>query len=51
LSLESRKLIQDVHDIVKTAWLMVQEKNTDGLFQNFVWHMRVMDVSDEEGSR
>ena len=51
MSPESHKLIQDVRDIVKTVWLRVQEKNTDGLFQNFVWHMRVVDVSDKEGSR
>jgi hypothetical protein len=36
LSPEGHKLIQDAHDIVETARLMVQEKNADGLFQNFV---------------
>jgi hypothetical protein len=42
LSPNGRKLIQDARDIVETAWLMVQEKNTDELF---VWHMRDVDVS------
>jgi hypothetical protein len=51
LSPESPKLIQDARDIVETARLMVQEKNADGLFQNFVWHTRGVDVSGEEGSR
>jgi hypothetical protein len=36
LSPEGHKLIQDARDIVETARLMVQEKNADGLFQNFV---------------
>jgi hypothetical protein len=38
-------LIQDVRDIIKTAWLMVQEKNTHELFQNFLWHMQDIDIS------
>ena len=51
LSPEGHKLIQDARNIVETARLMVQERNTDGLFQNFVWHTRDVDVSSEEGSR
>ncbi|KZP14441.1 hypothetical protein FIBSPDRAFT_912787 [Athelia psychrophila] len=44
LSAEGRKLIQDARDIVETARVMVQEKNADELFQNFVWHTRDVDV-------
>ncbi|KIM73150.1 hypothetical protein PILCRDRAFT_732411 [Piloderma croceum F 1598] len=50
LSLNGRKLIQDARDIVETAWLMVQEKNTDELF---VWHTAHGGcgcLSGEEGS-
>jgi Family of unknown function (DUF5923) len=42
LSPDGRKLIQYACNIIETAWLMVQEKNTDELF---VWHTRDMDVS------
>ncbi|KIM83645.1 hypothetical protein PILCRDRAFT_69340, partial [Piloderma croceum F 1598] len=45
LSPDGRKLIQDARDIIETARLMVQEKNADELFQNFVWHTRDVDVS------
>jgi Family of unknown function (DUF5923) len=45
LSPDGRKLVQDARDIVETARLMVQEKNADELFQNFVWHTRDVDVS------
>jgi hypothetical protein len=38
-------LIQDVRDIIETARLMVQEKNAHELFQNFLWHMRDIDIS------
>ncbi|KAF8956220.1 hypothetical protein BDZ97DRAFT_1852748 [Flammula alnicola] len=44
LSPEGRKLIQDTRDIIATARLMVQEKNADELFQNFVWHTRSVDT-------
>jgi len=40
LSREGRRLIQDTRDIIETARLMVEEKNKDELFQNFVWHTR-----------
>jgi hypothetical protein len=45
LSHEGRKLVQDARDIIETARLMVQEKNADELFQNFVWHTRDVDVT------
>jgi len=44
LSPERPKLIQDARDIIETAKLIVQEKNADELFQNFVWHTRDVDV-------
>ena len=50
LSSDGRKLIQDAHDFVETARLMLQEKNAGSLFQNFVWYTREVDVSGEEGS-
>lgn len=40
ISPDGQKLIQDTRDIIETARLMVQEKNADELFQNFVWHTR-----------
>ena len=40
LSPDGQKLNQDSRDIIETARLMVQEKNADELFQNFVWHTR-----------
>ncbi|KAF8639373.1 hypothetical protein AX17_001529 [Amanita inopinata Kibby_2008] len=43
LSPEGRKLINDVHDIIETARLIVQEKNADELFQYFVWHTQDVD--------
>jgi hypothetical protein len=46
LSPEGRKLIQDCRDVIETARLIVQEKNADELFQNFLWHTNSMDVSD-----
>ncbi|EGN94223.1 hypothetical protein SERLA73DRAFT_115180 [Serpula lacrymans var. lacrymans S7.3] len=45
LSPDGRKLVQDSRDIIETARLIVKEKNSDELFQNFVWHTR--DVSLE----
>jgi hypothetical protein len=44
LSPEGKKLIQDSRDIINTARLMVQEKNADELFQNFIWHTRAVDT-------
>jgi hypothetical protein len=46
LSPEGRKLIQDARDIIKTARVIVAEKNADELFQNFVWHTRDIDTND-----
>jgi hypothetical protein len=44
LSPEGKKLIQDVREIINTARLMVEEKNADELFQNFIWHTRAVDT-------
>ncbi|KDR71966.1 hypothetical protein GALMADRAFT_253273 [Galerina marginata CBS 339.88] len=44
LSPEGRKLVQDTREIISTARTIVQEKNGDELFQNFVWHTRDVDV-------
>ncbi|KAJ2922652.1 hypothetical protein H1R20_g14446, partial [Candolleomyces eurysporus] len=44
LSPEGKKLVQDVREIIETARLMVQDKNADELFQNFVWHTRSVDT-------
>jgi hypothetical protein len=38
LSPDGRKLVQDTHDVIETARLIVREKNSEELFQNFVWH-------------
>lgn len=45
LSPEGRQLISDTRDIIETARLIVQEKNKDELFQNFIWHTRDTDFS------
>ncbi|KAI0296913.1 hypothetical protein B0F90DRAFT_1953317 [Multifurca ochricompacta] len=45
LSSEGRKLIQDCRDIIETARLIVQEKNADELFQNFMWNTHHVDLS------
>ncbi|KAI0043796.1 hypothetical protein FA95DRAFT_1498062 [Auriscalpium vulgare] len=45
LSPDGRKLIQDTRDIIETARLIVQEKNADELFQNFLWHTGGVDLS------
>ena len=37
LSPEGRRLTQDVRDVIETARVMVQRKNADELFQNFMW--------------
>jgi hypothetical protein len=46
LSPEGRKLIQDCRDIIETARIIVREKNSDELFQNFLWNTNSMDLSD-----
>ncbi|CAE6364948.1 unnamed protein product [Rhizoctonia solani] len=38
LSPEGKKLIQDTREIIETARLMVAHKNSDELFQNFIFH-------------
>ncbi|OBZ77928.1 hypothetical protein A0H81_01631 [Grifola frondosa] len=45
LSHDGQKLIQDTRDIIETARLIVEQKNADELFQNFVWHTREADLS------
>lgn len=43
LSPDGRKLVQDAREIIETARIIVNEKNADELFQNFIWNTR--DVS------
>ncbi|RPD56928.1 hypothetical protein L226DRAFT_573722 [Lentinus tigrinus ALCF2SS1-7] len=43
LSPSGQRLIQDTRDIIDTARLIVQQKNADELFQNFIWHTRDVD--------
>ena len=43
LSPDGRKLVQDLKDIIETARVIVSEKNSDELFQNFIWHTRDVD--------
>lgn len=45
LSADGQKLIQDGRDIVETARLMVQDKNADEIFQNFMWNTNYEDFS------
>ncbi|KAF8301114.1 hypothetical protein DL93DRAFT_2122133 [Clavulina sp. PMI_390] len=45
LSSEGRKLISDARDIIETARLIVKEKNSDELFQNFLAHTTRNDAS------
>ncbi|KAI0279401.1 hypothetical protein BGY98DRAFT_968754 [Russula aff. rugulosa BPL654] len=45
LSPEGRKLIQDCRDIIETARIIVREKNSDELFQNFLWNTSSVDLS------
>jgi hypothetical protein len=44
LSPEGRKLVQDCKDIIETARIIVKDKNSDELFQNFIWHTRQVDA-------
>lgn len=44
LSPDGKKLIQDSRHVIETARLIVKQKNTDELFQNFVWHTREIDT-------
>ncbi|RDX46088.1 hypothetical protein OH76DRAFT_1407219 [Lentinus brumalis] len=44
LSPDGKRLIEDTRDIIETARLMVQQKNADELFQNFIWHTRDIDL-------
>lgn len=45
LSPDGRRLTQDVRDVIETARVMVQRKNADELFQNFMWSTRQVDLS------
>ncbi|KAF8263795.1 hypothetical protein EI94DRAFT_1772841 [Lactarius quietus] len=45
LSSDGQKLVQDTRDIIETARLMVQEKNADEIFQNFMWNTNYEDFS------
>jgi len=45
LSPDGQKLISDARDIIETARLMVQQKNADEIFQNFVHHTSGADLS------
>jgi Family of unknown function (DUF5923) len=45
LSPGGRKLIQDCRDIIETARIIVQEKNSDELFQSFLWNTSNVDLS------
>ncbi|KAH7327708.1 hypothetical protein B0J17DRAFT_680633 [Rhizoctonia solani] len=45
LSAEGRKLIQDARDIIDTARQMVAQKNSDELFQNFMYHTQGTDFT------
>jgi hypothetical protein len=45
LSPDGRKLVQDTRDVIETARLIVESKNADEIFQNFMWTTREVDVS------
>lgn len=45
LSPDGQKLIQDCRDIIETSRLMVQEKNADEIFQNFLWNTNYEDFT------
>ncbi|KAF8481546.1 hypothetical protein DFH94DRAFT_731269 [Russula ochroleuca] len=46
LSPEGCKLIQNCRDIIETAGLVVQEKNSDELLQSFLWNTNNVDLSN-----
>ena len=46
LSPEGRKLIQDCRDIIETARVIVRKKNSDELFQSFLWNTNSVDLSN-----
>ncbi|KAI0028014.1 hypothetical protein K488DRAFT_90191 [Vararia minispora EC-137] len=45
LSSDGRKLVQDSRDVIETARLIVQKKNSDEIFQNFMWGTRDVDLA------
>ena len=48
LSLDGRHLMWDICNILETACLIVQQKNTDKLFQNFIWHIHATDLDQRQ---
>jgi hypothetical protein len=50
LSSEGKKLAHDTQDIIETLRALVQEKNADELFQQFVWHTREVDKEGMKGA-
>jgi len=44
LSPEGKKLVQDLREIISTTRLMVQTKNHDEIFQQFIWNTRFVDT-------
>ncbi|KAF8553177.1 hypothetical protein OG21DRAFT_1477443 [Imleria badia] len=50
LSPNGKTLIDDSRDIIQTARLIVKQKNSDELFQNFVWHTRDIDMESAKAA-
>lgn len=46
LSPDGRKLIQDCRDIIETARIIVRKKNSDELFQSFLWNTNGVDLNN-----
>ena len=44
LLLGSCKLVDGIREIISTTRFMVQDKNSNELFQNFVWDTRDVDI-------
>ena len=44
LSPEGKRLVEESRDIITTARMMVDQKNADELFQNFIWHTQGVDA-------
>ena len=50
LSSDGKKLAHDTQDIIETLRAMVQQKNSDELFQQFIWHTREVDREGMKGA-
>ena len=50
ISPEGKKLIYDVQKIIKTARVLVQDKNANELFQDFMYRIRGTDCLELEGA-